>query len=248
MSNTSLILHQSRSLYLRRVELEDVPLLFEKMYSNPELMHLVHLNSSIQSEVQLRQQVAQRLKFLPSESGCLECMVIHKTHGAIGAISAVNYVPFHGHAEIVIAIFDDYRYTGYGSEAFAMMLDLLFNAYHLHRVYTYAYSHNHFSQKTMRAAGFIEEGVMQDHLFDRTTQQFVNLHIFGMTIDQFRQNQRIARITRRLIGRDITQPLVAPPVPPVSSAPPEIVTPTSLKPTFVKSGAVKLKPKYLTKG
>ena len=47
-------------------------------------------------------------------------------------------------------------------------------------------------------------GVMKEHIFDQQKGKFVDLHIFGMTVQKFRQNRRIAKLSRRLIGRDIT--------------------------------------------
>lgn len=237
MSISPAILHQSRFLTIRRLQVEDASILFARIYSNPEFMHLVRLNGTVQTEIQIREQITQRLQVSPADSGILECMIIHQQYGAIGIVNAVDYVPLYRRAELVVGLFDPaHRSSGYGAEAVGMMLDLLFNAYNLHRVCAYAYSHNHLSQKTLQAAGFNEEGVMQGHLFDCQTQQFIDLHIFGMTINQFRQNQRIARLSKRLMGRDITQPLLVPPTPTNSPQ-----ANSSSKPNFMKSGAISVK-------
>jgi len=76
----------------------------------------------------------------------------------------------------------------------------------------------------LTSLGFLLEGVLVEHVFDRSTERFVDLHCYGMTVQQFRQAQRLSPLSKRLVGRDITQ---STPIPQPQPAPP---------PRFIKSG------------
>lgn len=238
MTVNRLILHQGRSLTLVRTCPDDAPLLFEKMYSQYEFMRLFRLNDRAETVEQVRQKLIQRSRSNPAETGYLECLIIHKTHGAIGIIAATDYSPLHQKAELLVGIFDKkYRSISLGVEACLLMGDLIFNAYHLHRFYAYSYGYNHPAHAALTAGGFELEGIMKEHLYDPVSQQYVDMHIYGMNETQMRQNPRIASLSKRLVGRDITQPLTAPLPPPDESKIPNL-SHVQQPPLFVKSGAI----------
>ena len=110
------------------------------------------------------------------------------------------------------------------SEACLLLGDLAFNQYNFHRLYAYSYAHNAYSQKALESGGFQYEGVFKEHVFDQKTQTFVDLKIFGMTEAEFRQNQRLVRLSQRLVGRDITQKILQVPsqLPQPTAQPPPI--------------------------
>ncbi|MEL7314696.1 MAG: GNAT family protein [Cyanobacteria bacterium J06559_3] len=222
------LLHRGRSLVVRRTAPEDAALLFKQMYQNPDFMRLFRLNDAIASEHQLAERLTRRLQVDPAQSGYLELLLIHKQKGPIGVVALADYAPLHRHTELLIGLFAAaHRHHSYGLEGCLLVGDLVFNQYGLHRLYAYTYQYNHYAQKSLEAGGFVLEGVMQEHVFDSATQQFINLHVYGMTAPQFRQNARLARLAQRLVGRDITQPL-----PCVSASP----TPQKSQPRFVRSG------------
>lgn len=238
MTNNRLILHQGRSLTLVRTCPDDAPLLLEKMYSQYEFMRLFRLNDRAKSLEEVRQKLIQRSRSTPAETGYLECLIVHKTWGAIGIIAAADYSPLHQKAELLIGIFDkQYRSISHGIESGLLMTDLVFNAYHLHRLYAYIYGYNHPAQTAFAGGGFQLEGIMKEHLYDPVSQQYVDMHIYGMNETQMRQNPRIARLSKRLVGRDITQPLTAPLPPPDESKIPNL-SHVQQPPLFVKSGAI----------
>lgn len=208
MSISAPIIHQGRAITLRRTIPNDAALLYEQMYCNTEFMGLFRLNDVVANEEELRERLVKRWEVSPIKSGYMEMLILHKHHGAIGIIAAADYIALHQRAEFLIGLFDPkYYYAGYSIEACLMVGDLIFNQYKLHRLYAYAYGYNKLAQQALTSGGFMPEGVMKEHLFDQQKEQFVDLHIFGMTVQQFRQNRRIAKLSRRLIGRDITVPL-----------------------------------------
>jgi hypothetical protein len=168
-------------------------------------------------------------------------LIVHKTHGAIGIIGAADYSPLHQKAELVIGIFDkQHRSISYGVESLLLMGDLIFNAYHLHRFYAYCYGYNRPAQAAMSAGGFELEGIMKEHLYDPVSQQYVDMHIYAINEAQVRQNPLIARLSKRFLGRDITQPLTAPLPPPDESRIPDPLYHVKKPPAFVKSGVLRV--------
>ncbi|MEL6382239.1 MAG: GNAT family protein [Cyanobacteria bacterium J06626_18] len=228
------ILHRGRSLQLRRTAPQDAPFLWRQMYQNADFMRLFRLNDRVESEQQLANRLAQRFSVPPAKSGYLELLMLHQQHGPIGVVALADHAPLHRRAELLIGIFEGaYRFHSYGLEGCLLAGDLAFNQYNLHRLYAYSYQYNHPAQKALEAGGLSLEGVMQEHVFDQASQQFVNLHLYGITLPQFRQNQRLAKLAQRLVGRDITQP------PPRLPAKQKATAPE--RPVFVRSGAVRLK-------
>lgn len=220
------ILHQGRSLSLRRTIPSDAPLLYQRAYQNLEFMRLFRLNDRPADVEEVRSRLENLHQQPPDNLGYLELMIIHQEHGAIGMVALSDYAALHRRAEFLIGLFDDiHRHASYGLEASLMTLDLAFNAYALNRVYAYTYAYNQPAQKGLTSLGFSLEGVLVEHVFDRSTEGFVNLYCYGMTVQQFRQAYRLSPLSKRLLGRDITQ---------LASIPQPQYTPP---PQFIKSGA-----------
>lgn len=242
MTLNPLILHQGCSLTLKRTTPDDADFLFEKMYSSYEFMRLFRLNDTAKTVEEVREKLIKRSRLTPAESGYLECLMIHKHHGIIGIIAAADYSALHKRAELLIGIFEEkHRSIYYGIESCILIGDLIFNAYHLHRYCAYCYGYNHPAQTALMGGGFQLEGIMKEHLYDPVSQQYVDLHIYGMNETQMRQNPLISRLSKRLVGRDITQPLTTPLPPPDESKIPGLgrISPSENQPYFAKSGILK---------
>lgn len=221
------ILHRGRSLSLRRTVPSDAPLLFKRAYQNLEFMQLFRLNDRPEDLEEVRSRLEILHQQPPDHLGYLELMIVHHQHGPIGMVVLSDYVILHRRAEFLIGLFDtERRHASYGLEASLMTLDLAFNAYAMNRVYAYTYAYNRPAQKGLTSLGFGLEGVFVEHVFDRSSGAFVDLHCYGMTVQQFRKGDRLTSLSQRLIGRDITQP---------SAPPPPSFTP---QPKFVKSGSL----------
>ncbi|MFM6402192.1 GNAT family N-acetyltransferase, partial [Planktothrix sp.] len=203
---------------------------------------LFRLNDTAKTVEKVREKLIKRSRLTPAESGYLECLIIHKHHGIIGIIAAADYSALHKRTELLIGIFEEkHRSISYAVESCILMGDLIFNAYHLHRCYAYIYGYNHSAQTALIGGGFQLEGIMKEHLYDPVSQQYVDLHIYGMNETQMRQNPKISRLSKRLVGRDITQPLTTPLPPPDESKIPGLgrISPSENQPYFAKSGILK---------
>ncbi|HEY9658701.1 MAG TPA: GNAT family protein, partial [Allocoleopsis sp.] len=185
---STLLLHQGRSLSLRRTFPEDAPLLFHRAYQNLEFMRLFRLNDRPASVEEVRSRLEHLQQQPPDSLGYLELLIVHHQHGPVGMVVLSDYVALHRRAEFLIGLFDQtHRHASYGLEASLMTLDLAFNAYGMNRVYAYTYAYNQPAQKGLTSLGFLLEGVLVEHVFDRSTEQFVDLHCYGMTVQQFRE-------------------------------------------------------------
>ena len=228
MSLPAPTLHQGRSLSLRRTVPDDAALLFRRAYQNLEFMQLFRLNDRPGDMHEVRSRLEALHQQPPDSLGYLELMIVHHQHGPVGLVVLSDYAALHRRAEFLIGLFDTaHRHASYGLEASLMTLDLAFNAYAMNRVYAYTYAYNQPAQKGLTSLGFLLEGVLAQHVFDRSTEKFVDLHCYGMTAEQFRQTDRLVSLAQRLLGRDITQPALPLPLP--KSVPP---------PQFIKSGSV----------
>lgn len=205
------ILHESRHLQLRRTVPNDAAILFERGFSQREFMRLFRLNNTPASAAVVHQQLVRRQQIPPQQETYLELLIIHRRHGPIGLCALANYAPLHRRAEYLVGLFDSSRRrVGYGLEAGLMLADLAFNAYSMNKLYAATYAYNQPAQKVLESGGFQFEGCYREHVFDQASQQFVDLHNYGLTVSDFRQHQRLGSLSQRLLGRDITQPSTPP--------------------------------------
>ena len=185
---------------------EDASVLMRKMYQNTEFMRLFRLNNYPENEEQLRIQIRKRLQISPRKSSYYDGLLVHDTHGIIGIAALADYVLLHRRAELQIGIFyEKHRLKGFGIEACLMLLDLGFNQFQLNRMYAYTYSYNTLAQRGLDSIGFELEGVQQQHVYDQSTNQFIDLHVYGLVVKKYRQSRRLAKLSQRLLGRDTTQ-------------------------------------------
>ncbi len=187
-----------------------------KCYQDDDFMNLYRL---AQERRETLAQIAARLDeeqtFQPQQLKRIE-WVIHQykidvqnqlEKSPIGLISLADYKPIYQQAEFLIGILaSDKRQTGLALEASLLVLDFVFNQLRIHRLTAYVYGYNQNAQKNVVELGFKQEGVLRDHV--RTKKQFVDLYANGMLEQDFRENKRLARLSKRLLGGDIT---VAPP-------------------------------------
>ncbi len=201
------ILHESRHLQLRRTVPNDAEILFARGFSQREFMRLFRLNDCPANVAEVHQQLVQRQQIPPEQETYLELLIIHRRYGPIGLCALADYAPFHRRAEYLVGLFDSSRrQLGYGFEAGLMLLDLAFNAYSMNKLYASTYAYNQPAQKVLESGGFQLEGCCREHVFDSVTQEFVDVHNYGLTVSDFRQYQRLAPLSQRLLGRDMTLP------------------------------------------
>lgn len=200
-----ILFNEGRSLRLRQTGPEDAPILL-RAYQDKSFLRLYRSNNAPPTQEQLTDILTEYATGSPIEMGYVEFMIEHKQHGPIGVVALSDYSPLHKRAEFLIGLFEEkYRSRGHGTEATLLVLDLAFNNYQLHKVYSYVYQYNEFSHKNMIKFGFKHEGTLKDHHYLLKEQRFVNLYLNAITEADFRNNDKIRRYSLRLLGRDVTK-------------------------------------------
>ena len=142
----------------------------------------------------------------PTETGSLYFTIEHASLGLIGVAILVDYTPVHRRSEQVLAIPSvQHRNKGYGVEAELLLLDLAFNHYDVAKLYGHAFDFNPQGHAMALRGGFVDEGVMREHIFSSRKGRYINLHVHGMLESEFRDSPIVKRLSERLLGRDITK-------------------------------------------
>ncbi|WP_177428656.1 GNAT family N-acetyltransferase, partial [Candidatus Venteria ishoeyi] len=197
--------HQSNSLYLRRPQPGDAQILYEKMYCNKSFMCHFRPSDVLSSETELRQRLETQSRLTPEQQHSLELLIVHKEQGPIGLAVLAEYAPLHRRAEFMIGLFNpEPGQSRYTVEAALMLMDLAFNSYGLHKLYSYVFTDNTLSQTSTLSLGFSQEGVLQEHIYSLREKCFYDAYQNGLTMSVFRKNKRLARLSRRLLNKDIT--------------------------------------------
>lgn len=122
----------------------------------------------------------------------------------IGLASLVDIQIAHRRAELLIGIPDNDDRQRVSGVTMLLILDFAFNQIGLHKLTSLVMANNPHSQKSTEAIGFIREGLRRHHLRDPKSRAWVDCYENGLVEDSFRANPVIARVSKRLLGRDIT--------------------------------------------
>lgn len=142
----------------------------------------------------------------PYQTQSVDWIIVRKQSDKRIGIANLTEINFqHRRAEFLIGIPDPAEQTtGAGLEASLLVLDFAFNRVDLHKITNIVYADNPAAQKNTLALGFVAEGYQREHICDPDNGRYHDIHFNGMTVGDFRSNGRIAKLSRRLIGRDIT--------------------------------------------
>lgn len=199
-----LISNRGKHLLIRQAIPEDAEI-FHQAYAADEFSRLFRANGVQQTVDELRQSLVERAATPPETLGYVEFAILLDGH-PIGVAVLADYSPLHRRAEFLIGIFSPAkRHASHSIEATLLIFDLAFNHYGLNKLYSYAYGYNEYSQKIMVNLGFVQEGILREHHFSIPEQRFISLYQNGLTEHDFRHSEKMPALSRRLLGRDITQ-------------------------------------------
>ncbi|BCG64311.1 MAG: hypothetical protein methR_P2084 [Methyloprofundus sp.] len=179
-------------------------------YTNDAFMDLYRL---AQSRNLSKQQIYDRLTLeqnkLPQELNRIEWVVLKKQEGGasipIGLAALADYQPQHQRGELLVGILEnEHRSKGAGIEASLLIFDFAFNQVNVHKLITLVYGYNAFAQKNVLNIGFTQEGHLKDHL--HTDSGFIDLYQNGLLKEDFFNNDRLRRLSLKMLKKDITQP------------------------------------------
>ena len=161
------------------------------------------------SPAQLAARLRESEQSLPGQSGSIDWLICRQgrqgqADQAIGLANLVDIASQHRRAEFLIGIPAAVRSPGLALEAGLLVLDFAFNRAGLNKLTSMVYQDNPYSQQSTLAAGFRQEGYRPEHLWDAASQRFFGVYENGQTATDFRVNPRLAKLSRRLLGRDVT--------------------------------------------
>jgi len=115
-------------------------------------------------------QQEEWLKNYKQTQNTLRCIIQDKKlNKALGMVTLTDIDSKNGNAEIHIklAIGDEFRNKGYGSEAINLMVNYAFNELRLNLVYAKVNEYNISSQKMFLKCGFTNEGILKHRIFKK---------------------------------------------------------------------------------
>ena len=196
-----------KKLYLRRYKAEDAAYLHQ-CYLNAFFMDLYNRYIPRHQHIDdLAATLSQSYEKHPCQLKSVDWIIIQKsTHKPVGIANLVDIQYQHRRAEFQIGLPDPADHArGIGLEATLLALDYAFNRVGLNKLVTVIYGHNLSSQKNTLALGFVQESYLREQMMDKESGKLVDLFGNGMTLRDFRQNKRLSRLSKRLLGRDIVR-------------------------------------------
>ena len=160
------------------------------------------------------EQLAKKLEFEhqqdPAKAGKIEWLV--QTMGEEGTSTGIGFAALSAYnkhqmrAEFQLGIVDAAnRNPGTGLEASLLLFEYAFNRAGLNKLVSFVYTNNEKSQVNTLALGFQQEGLLRAHFRKQQENNFLDVYQNGMLLSGFRNNARLARLSLRLLGRDITR-------------------------------------------
>ena len=194
-------------LHLRRYRAEDAAYLHQ-CYKNMTFMSQYnHYIPRHQHLDDLAEKLHQAHNMHPCQSKSIDWIIFNKnTQQPAGIANLVEIKFLHQRAEFLIGLPNPTDHaSGIGLEATLLVLDFVFNRVELNKLTAVVYGDNVSSQKNSLAIGFVQESYLREQILDPVSGKFLNLYGNSMTLNDFRTNTRIPKLSQRLLGRDITR-------------------------------------------
>lgn len=134
---------------------------------------------------------------------------IIRRHGdatPLGLAGLADISAEHRRAEFLIGLPDSALHgSGIAVEASLLVLEFAFHRAALHKLTNLVYGDNPYAQANTQALGLQREGVRPHHLRDPVSGIWLDVYENGLMATDFSANPRLAKLSRRLLERDITQ-------------------------------------------
>lgn len=109
----------------------------------------------------------------------------------IGYVHNYDFSLIDGHCKLSIYIDGEYRKTGIGGFVMVKFLNYLFTKYPLRKVYSTIYDYNYESLTSNLAAGFVEEGVINEYRYHDGKNYAI--HYLSMSYNQFNNIRKLVK-------------------------------------------------------
>lgn len=161
---------------------------------------------------ELTRELDRDLGLLPAQRGKIEWVVERLGVGAreepepVGFAALSAFDTAQSQAEFMVGIIAaEQRQAGIPLEASLLVLDYAFNKERLQKLLSFVYANNPSAQKSTLALGFSNETLLKRHLRLDDTSEYLDVYRNSLSEKQFRANQRLARLSQRLLGVDVTR-------------------------------------------
>jgi len=155
----------------------------------------------------IKNGLESRVEKHPSQCGAVEWIIKSKVSGKpFGLANLVDINLNHKRAEFLLGIpAHADRKVGTSLEASLLVLDFAFNRVGLNKLTSLVYSENLHAHKSTVGLGFTQEAYLKSHIRDNVCGEYKDVFGFGMTVETFRKNFRLQKLSLKLLNRDITK-------------------------------------------
>lgn len=198
---------EGKKLHLRRYCEKDAAFLHSCYQNETFMAQYNHYIPRHQYLEDLKTKLQQASKKHPCQLKAIDWIILSKNTGQpVGIANLVDIQFAHRRAEFLVGLPNPENHaSGIGLEAVLLILDYAFNRVGLNKLTTIVYGDNISSQKNTIAVGFTQECYQREQILDSVSGQFIDLYGNGMTLSDFRANNRLVKLSKRLVGRDITR-------------------------------------------
>lgn len=110
--------------------------------------------------------------------------MIDDAHGrTIGFTFSYEFFPYDRHCKFTLCLYEEFQGMGAGALAAALMMDYLFGAYPLRRIFVSIFDYNTASLEANEKGGFVEVGVLPEWRYARG--EYHALHVLSISRQEF---------------------------------------------------------------
>lgn len=196
-----------RHLVLRPYTEQDAPFLNQCFHDTDFMAHYNRFLSKAVPVAQLAAALKKATQSLPWRSRAVDWVIYRKAEveQPIGLANLADLDLHNRRAELLVGFTAEQdRYGGSVVEATLLVMDFAFNRARLNKLTSLVYEGNPGAQRITLKGGFAQEGFRPQHL-RVAGQGYVGLYENGLTVADFRANQRLSKLSLRWLGHDVTQ-------------------------------------------